>query len=89
MSSDVSSWSGSVATSTRVHRRRGVVLVVIALFQFWLWGTRIVNLLRDAESATTAFVGVHLALYVAAVGVGVVLLVLGVRMLREARGSGS
>ena len=59
--------------------------MVLALFQFWLWGTRIYNLLRDAEEFSTAFVGVHLALYAVAVGAGAVLAVLGVRMWRESR----
>ena len=67
------------------HRRRAVVLAALALFQFWLWGTRIYNLLRDAAEFSTAFVGVHLVLYTAAIGAGVVLAVLGWRMWREAR----
>lgn len=70
---------------TARHRRRGMLLVVVALFQFWVWGTRIVNLLGDADGFSTAFVAVHLALYVTSIGVGVVLAALGVRMWREAR----
>jgi hypothetical protein len=90
VSLDVTPRSDAVVTPARVHRRRGVLLIAIAVFQFWLWGTRISNLLRDADDATAAFVGVHLALYVAAIGVGVVLLVVGLRLVREARaGSGS
>ena len=77
------------ATAVRVpasrHRRRGVVLIALALFQFWLWGTRMYNLLGDAADFSTAFVGVHLVLYVAAIGAGVVLAVLGARMWRESR----
>jgi hypothetical protein len=55
------------------------------LFQFWLWGTRIVNLLQETGGFSTAFVAVHLALFTTAVGAGVVLAVLGSRMWVEAR----
>jgi len=67
----------------RVHHRRGLLLVGLGGFQLWLWGTRIVNLLGDAGSFSTAFVAVHLVLYVAAIGAGVLLLALGWRLLRE------
>ncbi len=70
---------------TARHARRGVLLVAAALFQFWVWGTRIANLLRDVGDFSTAFVAVHMVLYVTAIGVGVVLAVLGARMWREAR----
>lgn len=85
MSLDAATRSGAVAVPARVHRRRGVVLVAVAAFQFWLWGTRISNLVRDADANTAAFVGVHLALYVVAIGVGLVVLAMGVRLIREAR----
>jgi hypothetical protein len=74
-----------VPVPARVHRRRGAVLLVLAVFQFWLWGTRIVNLLDETGSFSAAFVAVHLVLYVAAIGAGVVLAVLGARLWREAR----
>ena len=74
-----------VSVPARRHRRRGALLVVLALFQFWLWGTRIWNLLRDADDFSTAFVGVHLVLYVTAIAAGVVLVVLGLWMWRESR----
>ena len=70
----------------RLHRR-GVVLGLLGLFQLWLWGTRIANLLGEVGSFSAAFVAVHLVLYVAAIGAGVLLLVLGWRFLVEA-GSG-
>jgi predicted branched-subunit amino acid permease len=70
---------------TARHRRRGMLLVAVALFQFWVWGTRIGNLLGDADDFSTAFVAVHLVLYVTSIAVGIVLAVLGVRMWREAR----
>jgi len=74
-----------VRTPAGVHRRRAGVLLALAVFQFWLWGTRINNLVRDAGDVTAAFVAVHAVLYVTAIGAGVVLLVLGLRMWREAR----
>jgi uncharacterized membrane protein len=77
--------AATVTTSVRAHRRRGLVLLGLALFQFWLWGTRIWNLVRDADGFSTAFVAVHAVLYVAAIGAGLVLAVLGARLVREAR----
>jgi len=78
-----------VHTPAGVHRRRAVVLLALAVFQFWLWGTRINNLLRDSGDVSTAFVAVHAVLYVTAIGAGVVLLVLGLRMWNEARAARS
>jgi hypothetical protein len=73
-----------VTSDVRVHRRRGIVLLGLAVFQFWLWGTRIWNLVRDADDFSAAFVAVHAILYTAAIGAGVLLAVLGFRMWREA-----
>jgi hypothetical protein len=84
-----SSSAATVLTPVRVHRRRGLVLLGLAVFQFWLWGTRIWNLVRDADGFSAAFVAVHAVLYVAAIGAGVLLAVLGTRMLREARSAGN
>jgi hypothetical protein len=84
---DVTSRADDVAIPRRTHLRRGVALLALAAFQFWLWGTRIWNLLQDTGSFTAAFVAVHLVLYVAAIGAGVVLAVLGVRMVGEVRRS--
>jgi hypothetical protein len=86
---DASARPGVVTVPARVHRRRGLVLGGLAVFQFWLWGTRIWNLVRDAEDFSTAFVAVHAVLYVAAIGAGVLLAVLGVRMWREAAHRGT
>jgi hypothetical protein len=85
--SDAGSGAGkdTVEVPARTHRRRAVLLLGLALFQFWLWGTRIVNLLEDVGSFSAAFVAVHLVLYLAAIGAGVLLAVLGTRMWREAR----
>jgi len=68
-----------------VHRRRALLLVGLGAFQLWLWATRIVNLVGDAGDVTTAFLAVHAVLYATAIIAGGVLVVLGVRMGREAR----
>jgi hypothetical protein len=86
---DASTRPGVVTVPARVHRRRGLVLGGLAVFQFWLWGTRIWNLVRDAGDFSTAFVAVHAILYATAIGAGVVLAVLGVRMWREASRPGA
>lgn len=88
MTTDVRVVADTIAVPVRSHRRRAVVLLGLAVFQFWLWGTRIFNLLGASGSFSTAFVAVHLVLYVAAIAAGVVLAVMGARMWREAR-SGS
>jgi hypothetical protein len=80
---DVTDQQRQVMIPARTHRRRGLVLLALGVFQLWLWGTRIVNLLRDAGDFSTAFVGIHLALYTAAIGAGIVLGVLGWRQWRE------
>ncbi len=62
------------------------MLLAIGVFQVWLWTTRVINLVQDPEPRTTAFVIVHAVLYAAAFGAAFVLLVIGWRMRREARG---
>lgn len=74
----------SVTLPARTHHRRALVLLALGVFQLWLWGTRIVNLLQEVGSFSAAFVAVHLVLYVAAIGAGVLLLGLGRAQLREA-----
>jgi len=76
----------TIEVPVAVHRRRAIVLGALAVFQFWLWGTRLVNLARDADAFSAAFIGVHVALYLAAIGAGVVLAVMGWRLWREAGG---
>jgi hypothetical protein len=75
--------SSHLVLSARVHHGRGLALLALGLFQLWLWGTRIVNLLQEAGSFSAAFVAIHLVLYVAAIGAGVLLLWFGGRMLSE------
>lgn len=77
--------ASTLSVPTAVHRRRGVFLLAVMVFQLWLWGTRIWNLLQDTQSVTAAFIAVHAVLYVTAIGVGVALGALGWRMVREAR----
>ena len=67
----------------RVHHRRGLLLFALGLFQLWLWGTRVMNLLGAEESFSAAFVAVHLVLYAAAIVAGLLLFALGWRLLRE------
>lgn len=74
-------------TTAATHRRRGGLLLGLGLFQVWLWATRVVNLLQDPEPRSAAFVVVHALLYAAAFGCAFVLLGLGWRMRREARGA--
>ena len=73
-------------TDPTTHRRRGWVLLAIGAFQVWLWVTRVINLVGDPTPRTTGFVVVHAVLYAAAFGCAFVLLGLGWRMRREARG---
>ena len=77
--------ASTLSVPTAVHRRRGWLLLAVMVFQLWLWGTRIWNLLQDTGSVTAAFVAVHAVLYVTAIGVGLTLGALGWRMVREAR----
>jgi hypothetical protein len=74
-----------VVVSRVVHRRRGLLLLLAAVFNLWVWGTRMRNLLADADSFSTAFVGVHVALYVAATAVALVVGGIGLRQWREGR----
>ncbi len=78
-----------LSVPARVHHRRGLLLVGLGAFQLWLWGTRVANLLGEVDSFSTAFVAVHLVLYLAAIGAGVLLLVLGWRLLREVARAGA
>ncbi len=76
--------TATVTVPARTQYLRGWVLVALGVFQLWLWGTRIANLLAEVGSFPAAFVAVHLVLYVAAIGAGVLLAWLGWRLLREA-----
>jgi hypothetical protein len=67
----------TVAVSAAVHRRRGIVLLAIALFNVWLWGTRIRNLVAGAGDFSSAFVGVHAVLYGTSLLLAGVLAVMG------------
>ena len=86
---NVDSTERVVAVPARVQRRRAVVLLALGVFQLWLWGTRIVNLLTELGSFSAAFVAVHLVLYLAAIGAGVILGLMGTAMWRETRTGGA
>jgi hypothetical protein len=75
----------AVTTPRAVHRRRGLLLLAAALFNVWLWATRMRNLIADAGDFSAAFVGVHAVLYVSATAVAIVVGVIGFRQWREAR----
>ncbi|MFP5310424.1 MAG: SCO4848 family membrane protein [Actinomycetes bacterium] len=77
--------AGVVAVPARAHRRRGLLLVAIGLWNVWLWVTRAWNLAQDPTPRTDAFIAVHAVLYVVSFGFALVLLTLGARALREAR----
>ncbi len=62
-----------------------MLLLALGVFQLWLWGTRIVNLLGETGSFSAAFITVHLVLYATAIGAGLLLLWLGTRHLVEVR----
>ncbi|MEX1177912.1 MAG: hypothetical protein WEB09_05580 [Nitriliruptor sp.] len=74
----------AVPVPRAVHRRRGLVLLAAAAFNVWVWATRARNLVADAGEFSTAFVGVHAVLYLAATAVALVVGTLGWRQWREA-----
>lgn len=74
-----------VLVPRRTHQRRAWLLLAVALFQVWLWTTRLLNLVNDPEPRTVGFVVVHAVLYMAAFGAAGVLLTLGLRLRGEAR----
>lgn len=84
---DAADATDGVTTSRGVHRRRGLLLVAAALFNVWVWGTRMRNLLADTGDFSAAFIGVHAVLYTAATVVALVVGGIGLRMWREARGT--
>jgi hypothetical protein len=75
----------STPVDPRRHGRRGVLLLVFAAWNWWLWGTRTWNLLTGDEGRSTAFIAVHLALYVASIAFATAIGVVGWRMRAEAR----
>jgi hypothetical protein len=86
VATDVTPRPDTLQVSAAAHRRRAVLLLVVAAWMVWLWGTRIYNLVTDAGEFSAAFVGVHAVLYVVSLGFAAALAVVGVRMWREARG---
>lgn len=75
----------STPVDPRRHARRGMLLLAFAAWNWWLWGTRAWNLLTGDEGRTTAFVVVHLALYVTSLAIATAVGVMGWRMRAEAR----
>lgn len=75
----------SLPVDARRHARRGMLLVLFAVWNTWLWGTRAYNLFTSGEDHTVAFIAVHLVLYVVSLGFAAVFGVMGWRMRAEAR----
>ena len=72
-------------TDPSTHRRRALFLAAVAVWNLWLWGTRIWNLLQDETPRTTGFIVVHAVLYTASVLVALAVGWLAWRMWHEAR----
>jgi hypothetical protein len=87
VATDVTPRPDTLQGPAATHRRRAVLLWVVAAWMVWLWGTRLRNLIVDAEQFSAAFIGVHAALYVTSFVFAGALAVVGTRMWREARGS--
>lgn len=64
---------------------RAWVVLGIGVWNVWVWATRLVNAFRD-EGASAAADVVHGVLFSVSLALGVVLVVIGWRMRREARG---
>lgn len=79
--------SPPVTTSGR-HRRRGWILIAVAVWNVWLWATRTINLVNDPTPRSTGFVVVHVLLYAASFAIAIGLGMLGWRMVAEARRAG-
>ena len=75
----------SVVVPARTHRRRAVLLAALGLFQLWMWGTRLWNIVEASGDFSAAFVGVHVALFTTGIGVGLALGVLAWQQWREVR----
>lgn len=58
----------------------------MAVWSVWVWGTRVLNLVRADEDYSTGFIVVHSLLYGSAFLIAGGLALMGSRMLRESRG---
>jgi hypothetical protein len=79
--------AGDTTAWARRHRRRGVLLAVIGLWNVYVWVTRFWNLAQDPTPRTTSFVAVHAVLYGVSFAFALVLCTVGWRMWREGRGA--
>jgi hypothetical protein len=87
VATDVTPRPETLTVPATTHRRRGLLLLAVAVWSVWLWGTRIRNLVATADDVSTAFVGVHAVLYGVSLVIAAVLAVVGWRMWSEARRS--
>lgn len=65
--------------------RRAWLVLGIGVWNVWVWATRLVNAFRDGGTSAASDV-VHGVLFGVSLALGVVLVVIGWRMRREARG---
>lgn len=86
---DVAEAPASGLPSAATHRTRAHLLLVIAAWQVWMWGTRLVNILGSGEEYSTGFVVVHAVLFTVSFGFAGVLAAVGWRMRREALAAGA
>ena len=82
---DVPAVEPSASVPVRTHGRRAWFLWAFAVWNVWVWGTRMANLIGDGEEHSVAFIAVHVVLYVMGFGGAAVLAVMGWRMRREVR----
>lgn len=92
MSADVAARPSGASTSDdqlvvsrRQHRRRGLLLLAVAVWSVWVWGTRVLNLVRADEDYSVSFIVVHAVLYGSAFLIAGGLAVMGTRMVRQSR----
>lgn len=67
-----------------MSRRAAIVLLAAAGWTFFIWLTRIANILGDAERST-GFKVVHVFLALISIGFAIAITLIGARMLRASR----
>lgn len=86
---DLPSAAPTTPVAPTVHRRRGTILLAIAVWQVWLWVTRAWNLAHDPTPRSSGFIAVHVVLYTTSFAMAVLFAVIGWRMRREAQAATS
>ena len=83
MSVDVEPRAPAQPAARSSYRRWGWILIAAALWTFWVWITRVVNIARLHE--TTAFKAVHYTLAAGSMAFGAASAWIGTRLIRRAR----